>query len=111
MAEQLYMASGDAQRTVAFDLLLDGVGTDLTSATVECHMFNTKTRAVTVVTDITPDVDQSTYPGRCVTEFTAAQLTTGTYTLEWESTISGAIVTYPGRATDRPLLTVRAEAA
>jgi hypothetical protein len=111
MAEQLYMASADAQRTVAFDLLLDGVGQDLGSATVECHMYNITTRAVTTVTDVTAEADQNTYPGRCVTEFTAAQLLTGVYTLEWESTIGGKIVTYPGNAADRPFLTVRTQAA
>ena len=111
MAEKIYMASADAERTVTFDLLLDGVEQDLGSATIECHMRNTRTGVVTTVTDVTPDPDQVTYPGRCVTEFTAAQLLAGTYTLEWESTISTNITTYPGDADERPLLVVRAEAA
>ena len=111
MAEKIYMASADDERTVTFDLLLDGVKQDLSSATVECHMRNTLTGAVTTVTDVTPDADQVTYPGRAVTEFTAAQLVQGTYTLEWESTIGTNITTYPGAPGDRPLLVVRAEAA
>jgi len=111
MAVKIYMTSADAERTVAFDLLLDNVGQDLTSATVECHMRDTRTGAVTTVTDVTADADQVTYPGRCVTEFSAANLVVGTYTLEWESTISGNITTFPGDGDERPLLIVRAEAA
>lgn len=111
MAEKIYMVSGDDERTVSFDLLLDGVGQDLGSATVECHMRDTFTGTVTTVTDVTADVDQATFPGRCVTEFTTAQLLVGTYTLEWESTIGTNITTFPGNAEDRPLLIVRNEVA
>lgn len=111
MADKIYMTSGDDERTVAFDLMLDGAGQDLTSSTVECHMRNTRTGVVTTVTDVTAHVDQVSYPGRCVTEFAAAQLVAGTYTLEWESTILTNITTFPGDADDRPLLVVRNEAA
>ena len=109
--ETIYMASADDERTVTFDLVLDGVYQDLSSATVECHMRDVWSGSVTTVTDVTPDVDQVTYPGRVVTEFTAAQLVAGTYTLEWESTISTSIITYPGDAGARPRLVVREEAA
>jgi CO dehydrogenase/acetyl-CoA synthase gamma subunit (corrinoid Fe-S protein) len=111
MADEIFFTSEDAGRQVAFDLLLDAVEQDLTSATIECHMRRLDDGGVTVVVDVTADVDQVTYPGRCVTEFTAADLTAGVYTLEWESTIAGKIITYPGKASDRPVLTVREQAA
>jgi len=109
--ETIYMASADNGRTVTFDLVLDGVNQDLSTATVECHMRDVRSGAVTTVTNVTPDADQVTYPGRIVTEFTAAQLVPGTYTLEWESATPSADITYPGDADARPRLVVREEAA
>ena len=109
MADKLYMAAADDERTIAYDLLLDGVKQVLTSATVVCTMRNTRTGVETTVSDVTPDPDQATYPGRAVTEFTAAQLAAGVYTLDWASTIGTNIVTYPGNPNDRPILTVWAE--
>ena len=111
MAEKIYMASTDTERTVTFDLYLDGEAQDMGSATIECHMTNIRTNTVTTITDIVADADQVANTGRVVTEFTAAQLVAGTYTLEWEATIGTSIVTYPGNGDERPVLVVRPAAA
>ena len=110
-AARLSMASSDNGRTVTFDLMVDGVGYDLTGTTVECHMQNIDTGATTTVTGVVAEADQTAYPGRCVTTFAAAQLVAGVYTLEWEITDGTTIITCPGEASARPRLTVRSEAA
>ena len=113
MADKIYMTSDDSVRTVAYDLKVDGSGEDLSSAnSIECHMKNVQSAVVITSATVVADADQSTYPGRVSTEFTSIELATpGVYTLEWEVTIGVQVVTYPGRAADRPVLTVREEAA
>ena len=110
MADRISMVSADNARSIIYDLELDGVGADLTGTTIECHMRDRNTGDVAVVTDVVAAVDQSATPGRCTTTFTAAELLTGVYTLEWEVVDGVAITTYPGRSSDRPVLTVRSEA-
>jgi hypothetical protein len=112
MADQIYMTVADAVRTVVYDLQIDGAGDDLSSATVECHMKNVSTGTVITSAAVTVDADQVTYPGRVSTEFSGTELVSaGVFTLEWEVTIGAQVVTYPGKAADRPVLTVREEAA
>ena len=112
MVDKIYMVSADAVRSVVYDLKIDGVGEDLSSAAVVCHMQHTSTGVVIATATVTPDADQATYPGRVSTEFTAVELATaGQYTLEWEVTIGAQITTYPGSGADRPNLIVREEAA
>ena len=112
MADKVYMTSDDSVRTVVYDLKIDGVGEDLSSAVVECHMKNVQSATVITSASVTVDADQVTYPGRVSTQFSSVELAVaGVYTLEWEVTIGLQVVTYPGRASDRPVLTVREEVA
>jgi len=105
------LVENDNGRQITYDLLLDGIGYELTpSSVVECHMTNTVTGDVTTVTDCTEDPDQETNPGRVVTTFAAAQLVAGRYTLEWEVTDGSTVTTFPGVAAQRPTMTVRSEA-
>ena len=112
MSDKIYMTSADSIRTIVYDLKLDDVATDLSGATVECHMKDRQSAVVVTSATVTPDADQVSNPGRISTEFTATELANvGTFTLEWEVTVGAQVVTYPGNAADRPVLTVRGEAA
>ena len=110
--DNIYTTTGDAGLTVVYDLRLNGVGPDLSSATVVCHMRNILSGAAITTATVTADADQVTFPGRVSTVFSASNLaTSGAYTIEWQSTIGTQIITYPGDASDRPVMTIRKEVA
>jgi hypothetical protein len=112
---RIYWTAGDNNRTLVYQLSLDRTPFNLTGFTVTCQMVpdrNTEKAGGTVkeIISVTPDPDQATNPGICTTEFTAADLDEGVYTLEWEATnVGGDIVTFPGNASSRPVLIIRAE--
>jgi hypothetical protein len=108
----IYLTENDAGRVVVFDLKIDGVGEDLSSAAIVCHMQNRHDGTAITSAAVTADADQATNPGRVSTEFSATELATaGTFTLEWQATIGAQIVTYPGNSADRPIITIRSEVA
>ena len=109
MSTTIYMTSGDDEREITSILRRNGARYDLSGAVVECHMKSGAT--VQVVTTVTVDPDQVDAKGQIVTEFAAADLVVGEWTLEWESTKGTKIITFPGKDSSRPVLIVREEAA
>jgi hypothetical protein len=107
MATKIYLVEDDQDRDVVFDLVLDGEGMDLTGLSVVCHMKDVRSGDLTTITNVTADPDQTTYPGRCTTRFSASNLADpGSYHLEW--TVD-PMITFPGNYDDLPLLIVRQE--
>ena len=109
MSTLIYMTAGDNEREITSILRRNGARYDLTGAVVECHMKSGGT--VNVVTTVTVDADQTDAKGQIVTEFAAADLVVGDWTLEWESTKATKIITFPGKDSSRPVLIVREETA
>lgn len=110
-AVHIYMTAGDNDRTITFIMSLDNEPYNLSGFTVECHMVpqGRGTVTTTVITDVVIDPDQVNNTGQIVTTFANTDLVQGEYTLEWEATDGAIIITFPGAAANRPILTVRAE--
>lgn len=105
--DRIEWTEGDKGRVLGVVLTDDGVAVDLTGVdAIECHQRDRSTGTLTTISGLTGDAN-----GAVSTAF-VGPLVAGTYTLEWQTTAdSGAtIVTYPGKASDRPLLIVRQEA-
>ena len=103
MSSRIYAVEDDDTKSIGVTLYDDGVAVDLTGEALVCNMFNVSTGAVQSITGLTGDAS-----GNVVTPFTSSNLVEGNWLLEWQ--VVGGL-TYPGRASSRPLLTVRAEHA
>ena len=104
MATTIYWVSGDTNRALGVVLSDDGTVVDLTAVdAIECHQVSAADGTSTTIDGLSGDAN-----GAVVTTF-AGPLTTGRYTLEWQTTTGTTIITYPGAASGRPVLIVREE--
>ena len=106
-ASSIYWTEGDKGRVLGVVLENDGVAVDLTAVdAIECHQRDRSAGTTTIITGLTGDANGA------VSTLFVGPLVAGTYTLEWQTTADSGdtIITYPGNAAHRPLLSVRQEA-
>ena len=72
--DRIYTTTGDAGKTVVYDLKVDGAGEDLSAAAIEAQLTSILGGVAVVTATVTADPDQGTYPGRVSTEFGATEL-------------------------------------
>ena len=97
----IYAVANDTTKVVGVTLSADGVAVNLTAQSITCYLTNMASGVVTSITGLT-----GSSTGAVSTPIVAANLIAGNWLMEWQ-VING--LTYPEKASDRPLLIIRTD--